>query len=48
MTTAQKVGAAEIVINAQFSPGVETADDIVAQMERSLAGNKASLTVLEW
>ena len=33
MTTAQKVGAAEIVISAQFSPGVETAKDLVARME---------------
>jgi probable F420-dependent oxidoreductase len=33
MKTTQKLGAAEIVIDAQFSPGVETADDIVAQME---------------
>jgi len=33
MTTARKIGAAEIVINAQFSPGVETAKDILARME---------------
>src|SRR5262245_4642632 len=33
MTTARKLGAAEIVINAQFSPGVETAKDLVARME---------------
>jgi probable F420-dependent oxidoreductase len=33
MTTVQKLGAAEIVISAQFSPGVETAKDLVARME---------------
>ena len=33
VTTARKLGAAEIVINAQFSPGVETAKDILARME---------------
>jgi len=33
MTTARKVGVAEIVINAQFSPGIETARDLVAWME---------------
>jgi probable F420-dependent oxidoreductase len=33
VTTARKLGAAEIVINAQFSPGVETAKDFVARME---------------
>ena len=33
VTTARKLGAAEIVINAQFSPGVETAKDLVARME---------------
>ena len=33
VTTARKLGAAEIVIDAQFSPGVETAKDIVARME---------------
>src|SRR5262245_6814063 len=33
VTTAQKLGAAEIVISAQFSPGVETAKDLVALME---------------
>ena len=31
--TARKLGAAEIVISAQFSPGVETAKDLVARME---------------
>ena len=34
VTTARKLGAAEIVINAQFSPGVETAKDIFARMEQ--------------
>jgi len=33
VATARKLGAAEIVINAQFSPGVETAKDLVARME---------------
>jgi alkanesulfonate monooxygenase SsuD/methylene tetrahydromethanopterin reductase-like flavin-dependent oxidoreductase (luciferase family) len=33
VTTARKLGAAEIVIDAQFSPGIETANDIVARME---------------
>jgi probable F420-dependent oxidoreductase len=33
VTTVRKLGAAEIVINAQFSPGVETAKDLVARME---------------
>ena len=33
VTTAQKLGAAEVVISAQFSPGVETAKDLVARME---------------
>jgi len=33
VTTARKLGAAEIVIDAQFSPGVETAKDFVARME---------------
>jgi probable F420-dependent oxidoreductase len=33
MTTARKLGAAEIAIDAQFSPGVETAKDILARME---------------
>ncbi len=33
VTTARKLGAAEIVIDAQFSPGVETAKDLVARME---------------
>ena len=31
--TTQKLGAAEIVFDAQFSPGVETASDIVSRME---------------
>jgi probable F420-dependent oxidoreductase len=31
--TTQKLGAAEIVIDTQFSPSVETAGDIVARME---------------
>ena len=30
----QKLGAAEIVLDAQFSPGVETANDVVARMEQ--------------
>ena len=30
----QKLGAAEIVLDAQFSPGVETANDIVSRMEQ--------------
>ena len=33
MAAARKLGAAEIVISAQFSPGVETARDLVACME---------------
>src|SRR5213593_112795 len=33
VTTARKLGAAEIVIDAQFSPGVETAKDILARMK---------------
>src|SRR5262245_17160838 len=33
MTTAQKIGATEIVIDAQFSPGVDTTKDFVARME---------------
>jgi probable F420-dependent oxidoreductase len=32
--TTQKLGAAEIVFDVQFSPGVETASDIVARMEQ--------------
>lgn len=32
--TTQKLGAAEIVLDVQFSPGVETASDIVAKMEQ--------------
>jgi hypothetical protein len=31
--TTQKLGAAEIVIHVEFSPGVETAKDFVARME---------------
>ena len=33
VTTAQKLGTAELVISAHFSPGVETAKDLVALME---------------
>jgi len=33
VTIARKLGAAEIAIDAQFSPGVETAKDILARME---------------
>ena len=33
VTTARKLGAAEVVISAQFSPGVETKKDLVALME---------------
>jgi probable F420-dependent oxidoreductase len=33
VTMVRKVGAAEIVIDAQFSPGVEAAKDIIARME---------------
>jgi probable F420-dependent oxidoreductase len=33
VTTARKLGAAEVVISAQFSPGVETAKDLVVRME---------------
>jgi alkanesulfonate monooxygenase SsuD/methylene tetrahydromethanopterin reductase-like flavin-dependent oxidoreductase (luciferase family) len=36
VTTARKLGAAEIAIDAQFSPGVETAKDLVACMEKLL------------
>jgi probable F420-dependent oxidoreductase len=31
--TTQKLGAAEIVLDAQFSPGVDAAEDIVSRME---------------
>ncbi|HEY6368183.1 MAG TPA: hypothetical protein VI585_25665 [Candidatus Binatia bacterium] len=31
--TTQKLGAAEIVLDVQFSPGVETASDIISRME---------------
>jgi probable F420-dependent oxidoreductase len=34
VTIARKLGAAEIVISAQFSPGVDTAKDLVACMEK--------------
>jgi probable F420-dependent oxidoreductase len=33
VTTARKLGAAEIVIYPQFSPGVQTAKDIIVRME---------------
>jgi len=33
VTIARKLGAGEIAIDAQFSPGVETAKDLVARME---------------
>lgn len=33
VTIARKVGAAEIVVDVQFSPGVETAEHIIARME---------------
>jgi probable F420-dependent oxidoreductase len=36
VTTARKLGAAEIAIDAQFSPGIETAKDLVACMEKLL------------
>jgi probable F420-dependent oxidoreductase len=29
----EKLGAAEIVLDAQYSPGVETGDDVIARME---------------
>jgi hypothetical protein len=29
----EKLGAAEMVLDAQFSPGVETGDDVIARME---------------
>jgi probable F420-dependent oxidoreductase len=32
--TTQNLGAAEIVFDAQFSPGVETANDVVSRMEQ--------------
>ena len=32
--TTQKLGATEIVFDAQFSPGVETANDLVSRMEQ--------------
>ena len=31
--TTQKLGAAEIVLDVQFSPGVERAHDVVSRME---------------
>ena len=30
----RKLGAAELVLDVQFSPGVETEEDIVARMEQ--------------
>ena len=36
VTTARKLGAAEIAIDALFSPGIETAKDLVACMEKLL------------
>src|SRR5215470_6529211 len=33
VTTTQKLGAAEMLFDVQFSPGVETAKDLVARME---------------
>ena len=41
--TTQKLGAAEIVLDVQFSPGVETASDIVARMEQLWARGEVSL-----
>jgi len=38
--TTQKLGAAEIVFDVQFSPGVETAKDIVSRMEQLWQGAK--------
>ncbi len=40
VTMARKVGAAEIVIDTQFSPGVEAAKDIIARMEDLWRGAK--------
>lgn len=40
VTMARKVGAGEIVIDAQFSPGVEAAKDIIARMEDLWRGAK--------
>lgn len=40
VTMVRKVGAAEIVIDAQFSPGVEAAKDIIARMEDLWRGAK--------
>ena len=34
MAETRRIGAAEIVFDVQFSPGVETVDDIVARMEQ--------------
>jgi alkanesulfonate monooxygenase SsuD/methylene tetrahydromethanopterin reductase-like flavin-dependent oxidoreductase (luciferase family) len=34
VAAARKIGAAELLFDVQFSPGVETADDIVARMEQ--------------
>ena len=38
----RKLGAAEIVFDVQFSPGVETVDDIVARMEALCQASKQS------
>jgi probable F420-dependent oxidoreductase len=38
--TTQKLGAAEIVLDVQFSPGVESANDIVARMDNLWRGVK--------
>jgi probable F420-dependent oxidoreductase len=34
VATTQRLGAAEIVLDAQFSPGVETANDVATRMEQ--------------
>jgi hypothetical protein len=38
----RKLGAAELVFDVQFSPGVEAVDDIVARMEQLWEISKAS------
>jgi probable F420-dependent oxidoreductase len=38
----RKLGAAEIVFDVQFSPGIETVDDIVARMESLCQASKQS------
>jgi hypothetical protein len=38
----RKLGAAELLFDIQFSPGVEAADDIVARMEQLWEVSKAS------